>query len=439
MQLPRLNAVAETNKESLSLLRLLDPAVSSDPYALYRALREHDPVHWDPYMHAWVVTSYPEVVTVLMNYSADRAPAADYLDRLGLSFMKPFAKMMQQQMLFMDPPMHSRLRGICSAAFTPRRVEALRAVIQSIADELLDKVILSGRMDMIADFAGPFPAIVTARMLGVPVEDHRQLGAWVIDLAEVLGNFQHHPDRVAEIVRSLEDFKSYVAARMEEERRSPTNGLIYALMTAEVDGHRLSDEEVIANTIITLIGGHETTTNLIASGFLTLLRDPASLEQLRNHPEIVGSAVEELLRFESPVQHTARIAPANMQLGGKTILKGSRVVAALAAANRDPNRFPDPDRLDLLRPDNRHLAFGWAAHFCFGAPLARMEGQIAFNVLLRRLSRPALLDTSLQWRANAGLRGLTALKISFDPGLPAAIGVGWAGDRGSQPAQESGN
>ncbi|MGB2667837.1 MAG: cytochrome P450 [Candidatus Acidiferrum sp.] len=420
MQFPPTNPLAETSNESPSLFQLLDPGVLADPYALYRVLREHDAVHWDPYMHAWVVTSYPEVSTVLTNYSADRAPTADYLDRLGLSFMKPFAEMMRQQMLFRDGAMHARLRNICSAAFTPRRVDALRTVIESIADELLNKVISSGRMDMIADFAGPLPAIVTARMLGVPVEDHRQLGAWVVDLAEVLGNFQHHPDRVREIMLSLEAFKRYVATRMEEERRSPTNGLIYALMTSEVDGHRLSDEEVIVNTIITLIGGHETTTNLIASGFLTLLRDPVSFEQLRNHPEIVGSAVEELLRFESPVQHTARIAPVDVQLGGKTILKGSRVVAALAAANRDPNRFPDPDRLDLLRPDNRHLAFGWAGHFCFGAPLARMEGQIAFNTLLRRLSRPALLDQTLQWRANAGLRGLTALNISFDAGLQAA-------------------
>jgi cytochrome P450 len=410
----------ESNDESLSLLRLLDPGVSADPYVLYRALREHNPVHWDPYMHAWVVTSYPEVVTVLMNYSADRAPAAEYLDRLGLSFMKPFAEMMRQQMLFMDPPMHARLRGICSAAFTPRRVEAMRKEIESVANGLIDKVVSSGRMDMIADFAGPLPAIVTAKMLGVPVEDHRQLGAWVIDLAEVLGNFQHHPDRVTQIVQSLADFKSYVAERIEEERRRPTNGLIYALMTSEVDGHSLTDEEVIVNTIITLIGGHETTTNLIASGFLTLLRDPESFQQLRNHPEIMSSAVEELLRFESPVQHTARIAPADMQLGGKTIQKGSRVVAGLAAANRDPNRFPDPDRLDLLRPDNRHLAFGWAAHFCFGAPLARMEGQIAFKVLLRRLSRPALLDTKLEWRANAGLRGLTELNLGFDPDVPAS-------------------
>jgi hypothetical protein len=354
-----------------------------------------------------------------MNCSADRAPLPTYLDRLGLSFMKPFAATMKQQMMFMDGAMHARLRGICSAAFTPRRVEGLRAVIESIAHELIDKFIASGRVEMVTEFANPLPAIVTAKLLGVPVQDHQQLHAWVLDLAEVLGNFQHHPDRVAEIVRSLEDLKSYIAARMEEQRRSPDSGLISSLMTAEVDGHRLSDEEVISNTIITLIGGHETTTNLIASGFLTLLRNPQSLELLRSRPEIVGSAVEELLRFESPVQHTARIAPVEMEIGGKTIQKGSRVVAVLAGANRDPNRFPDPDSLDLLRPDNRHVAFGWAAHFCFGAPLARMEGQIAFNTLLRRLSRPALVDTVWNWRENVGLRGLTMLNISFDPGLPA--------------------
>ncbi len=418
MQPPHANAVAEPTNESLSLLRLLDPGVLVDPYAFYRALRQHDPVHWDPYMHAWVVTSYPEVVTVLMNYSADRAPQAEYLDRLGLSFMKPFAEMMRQQMLFMDDPMHSRLRDICSVAFTPRKVVELREVIQSIANELIDEVIASGRLDMIADFATPLPAIMTAKLMGVPVEDHRQLGAWVNDITEVHGNFQHHPDRVADIVQSLQDLKRYVFDQMKELRKRPNCGLIYSLGTAELDGRRLTDEEVIASTIVTIIGGHETTTNLIASGFLTLLRNPDSFEQLRSRPDIVVSAVEELLRYESPVQYTARIAPSDTELGGKNIQKGAKVVAVLAAANRDLDRFPNPDYLDLLRPDNRHLAFGWGAHFCFGAPLARMEGQIAFDVLLRRLSQPALLDQTLQWRANAGLRGLTALNISFDPALP---------------------
>ncbi len=212
--------------------------------------------------------------------------------------------------------------------------------------------------------------------------------------------------------------RNYVVDRMKELRKFPNTGLIHSLMTAEIDGQRLTDEEVIGSTVVTIIGGHETTTNLIASGFLTLLRNPGCLEQLCSHPEIVASAVEELLRYESPVQYTARIAPADVELGGKIIRKGAKVVAVLAAANRDPNRFLDPDRLDLLRSDNRHLAFGWSAHFCYGAPLARIEGQIAFNTLLRRLSHPAVIDEKLIWRENAGLRGLTALHISFDPAQP---------------------
>jgi pimeloyl-[acyl-carrier protein] synthase len=417
---PRLaRTLGEGEDAKLSLLRLFDPKVLADPHAFYRVLRERDPVHWDPYMHSWVVTSYQEVVTVLTSYSADRAPSADYLDRIGLPFMKPFAEMMRQQMLFMDAPMHSRLRGLCSAAFTPRKVEELRRAIQSIVDDLLDKVITSSQLDVVADLAIPLPAIVTAELMGIPVEDHRQLGSWASDIAELHGNFQNHPNRVAEVVQSLNNMKVYLADRMTELRKRSNEGLIYSLMVAEIDGQRLTDDEVIASAIVTIIGGHETTTNLLGSGYLTLLRNPTSLDQLRSRPEIVPSAVEELLRYESPVQHTARIAPADMELAGKSIGKGTKVIAVLAAANRDPNRFRDPELLDLCRLDNRHLAFGWAAHFCFGAPLARLETQIALNSLLRRLSRPRLLDETLEWRANAGLRGLTSLRVSFDPGLPA--------------------
>lgn len=404
--------------ETLSLLMMLDPDVAAQPHVFYHAMRGRHPVHWDPYMHAWVVTSYPEVMHVLMNYSSERTPPLDYLDSLGLSFMKPFAAMMLQQMLFLDAPKHSRLRGLCSVAFTPRKVDELRSDIHSIASQLIDQVIASGHLDLMKDFAHPLPAIVTSRLMGVPTEDHRQLSKWVVDIAEVHGNFQHHPDRLKEILQSLEDLRAYIATRMDELRKRPNSGLICSLMNAELEGQRLSDDEVIATTIVTIIGGHETTTNLIASGFLALLRNPSALEQLRSHPEIAGSAVEELLRFESPVQHTARIALADTELAGKKILKGAKMVAVLAAANRDPGRFADPDRLDLLRADNRHLAFGWGAHFCFGAPLTRMEGQIAFNTLLRRLSSPRLDDQKLEWRDNAGLRGLTSLKISFDPATP---------------------
>ena len=207
------STIDAANDENLSLLRMLNPEVLADPHAIYTALREYDPVHWDPYMHAWVITSYPEVVWVLTNCSADRTPAPDYLDKLGLTFMKPFAEVMLKQMMFMDGAMHTRLRGICAAAFTPRRVESMRDVIASIANELVDKFVASGEIDMIVDFANPLPAIVTAKLLGVPVEDHQQLHAWVLDLAEVLGNYQHHPDRMAEIVKSLDAFKNYISAR----------------------------------------------------------------------------------------------------------------------------------------------------------------------------------------------------------------------------------
>ena len=180
-----------------------------------------------------------------------------------------------------------------------------------------------------------------------------------------------------------------------------------------MDGDRLTDEEIIANVIVTMVGGLETTTNLIGNGMLTLLRNPQEMHRLRSEPEIMPAAVEELLRYESPSQQTARIARADVELGGKQIRKGQAVIAVMAAGNRDPERFPDPDRLDFDRPDNRHLAFGWAAHFCFGAPLARLEAEIAFRSLLHRVPDPALVDTPLRWRENLGLRGLTALPLTF--------------------------
>jgi cytochrome P450 len=400
---------------SLSLFQLLDPAVLADPYPLYQRLREQDPVHWDPYLHSWVVTSYPEVVAVLTKYSADRTPTPEQLAALGLTEMKPFAEMMVRQMLFADAPAHTRLRTLCSVAFTPRRVEGLRAEIQAIADSLVDDVIASGRMEVLGDFAEAFPAIVTARLLGVPTKDHQQLKRWSADFAELLGNFQHNPDRVASVLRSLEELRDYLADKMREQGAAPDKqaGLIGSLMAAEVDGGKLTDEEVIASTIVTMVGGQETTTNLIGNGLYTLLRQPVRLAQLRDDPSIIAPAVEELLRYESPSQHTARIAKDDVVLGGKTIKKGAAVMAVMAAANRDPSRFPEPDRLDLTRADNRHVAFGWAAHYCFGAPLARMEGAIAFTTLLRRLPGLALAEEKPAWRGNTGLRGLTALHVTF--------------------------
>ena len=398
---------------ALSLYHLLDPEVLANPYPLYHRLRSEDPVHWDPFLHAWVVTRYPDVVTVLLKYSANRTPTPEKLCGMGLSVLGPIAKVMVQQMLFLDPPTHTRLRSLAATAFTPRRVEVLRSHIREITNSLLDAVQDKGRMDVIADLAEPLPCIVTAEMLGVPVEDHSQLKAWSQDFAEMLGNFQHNPDRALRILRTVEDMTAYFRSAMREQRSHPRGGLVSSMMNAEINGDRLSEEEVIANCIVTMVGGQETTTNLIGNGVLSLLRNPDQLAKLRSDFSLIPSAVEELLRYEAPSQHTARLAPPDTVLGGKQIREGQAVIAVMGAANRDPQRFHDPDRLDITRKDNRHLAFGWAAHFCFGAPLARIEGQIAFESMLRRFPNLALEAGPFTWRSNLGLRGLTALPVSF--------------------------
>lgn len=407
--------VRATPDPTLSLYHLLNPEVLADPYPLYRRLRSEAPVHWDAFLHAWVVTRYNDVIKVLHDFSADRTPTPQELSNIGLSAMGPIAQVMVKQMLFMDPPAHTRLRRLASAAFTPRRVDALRSHIQEIVDRLIDNVQSARRMDLIADFANPLPAIVTAEMLGVPVEDHEQLKLWSADFAEMLGNFQHNPDRTPVILRTVEKMTAYFRRAIRDRKSYPSEGLISALSTAEIEGDRLTEDEVIANTIVTMVGGQETTTNLIGNGMLTLLRNPQELERLRADESLIPSAVEELLRYESPSQHTARIAPNDVEMGGEQIAKRQAVIAVMAAGNRDPERFPDPDRLDLARKDNRHLAFGWAAHFCFGAALARIEGQIAFRTLLRRLPdlKLATDPSLLTWRFNLGLRGLTALPVRF--------------------------
>ncbi len=399
----------------LSLYLLLDPEVLANPYPLYHRLRSQDPVHWDPYLHAWVVTRYDDVITVLTRFSAARAPSPEYFEALGAPEVSPIAKVMVKQMLFMDAPAHTRLRKLAGPAFLPARVRAMSEHIQEIADRLIDAVLArgDGRMDLLADFAEPLPAIVTAEMLGVPVEDHVRLKVWSATFAEMLGNFQHNPDRLGGVLRAVEGLTTYFQDAVREQRQRPRDGLVHALMTSEVDGDRLTDDEIVANCIVTMVGGLETTTNLITNGMLSLLRNPDQLARLRADPGLLPVAVEELLRYESPSQHTGRLAPDDVVLGGKHIRKRQAVIAVMAAGNRDPERFPDPDRLDFDRPDNRHLAFGWGAHFCFGAPLARLEGQIAFETLLRRFPVLELTGAPLVWRENLGLRGLKSLPLTF--------------------------
>ena len=406
-------AARRDTKRRLSLYRLLDPAVLADPYPLYEQLRRETPVYWDPFLHSWVVTRYDDVLHVLTNFSATCAPTPQQLTALGMESLAPVAEVLIRQMLFLDAPAHTRVRRLAAKAFTPRRVEVLRGHITEIVERLLDDVQGRGSMDVIADFARPLPAIVSAEMLGLPTEDWPQLTAWSRCFAEVLGNFQHDPDSAARVLRSVEEMTAYLRQAIRDQADNPRDGLLGALVHAEVDGDRFSEEEVIANTIITMVGGQETTTNLIGNGILSLLRRPEEWERLKAEPALVPSAVEELLRYESPSQHTARLAPYDTELGGNVIREREGVIAVMGAANRDPEQFAEPDRLDLGRDDNHHVAFGWAAHFCFGASLARIEGQQAFAALAQRMGDMRLTAQPLTWRANLGLRGLDALPVEF--------------------------
>jgi cytochrome P450 len=397
----------------LSLYHLLDPEVLANPYPLYRRLRIEDPVLWDPYLHVWVVTQYHDVVRVLHEYSAVRTPALSQLASVSLESLAPIVQMMLKQMLFLDPPEHTRLRRLAAAAFTPQRVRMLHKHIEEITVGLIARHEQNGRMDVVRDLAEPLPYTISAEMLGVSVEDAPQLKLWSQVFAEMFGNYQLNPAGIANVLSTVREMSDYFYRAIEKTRIKPREGLIQSFLRAEIDGDRFTDEEIVANTILTMVGGQETTTNLIANGVLSLLRNPEQLQLLRSNLALIPSAVEEFLRYESPSQQTARLAPDDTELGGKHILQRQAVIAVMAAGNRDPKRFSNPDQLDITRVDNHHLAFGWGAHFCFGAALARIEAQVAFETMLRRLFDWQLEPVRLVWRNNMGLRGLTSLPITF--------------------------
>jgi len=410
-----LNRKAESE---FSLLQLLKLEVLADPHALYRKLRNYEPVHWDHFLQSWVVTSYAEAVIVLTKFNAARTPSPERMEEMDLGVLSPYAAMMQEQILFMDAPDHTRIRSICAVAFIPARINLLRESIQTIADRLINKVITHGKMDILADFAAQFPAIVLTALLGLPEADSPQLRVWATNLGELAGNFEQDAERMEQLAQSLAELRSYIAQQVQEQQIVPRDGVISALLAAKVDGEALSLDEIIANAILFIGAGLEETANLIANGMLSLLQRPAQQARLTEHPELIASAVEELLRFESTTQYTGRVATEDTILGGQQIREGDAVTVVIAAANRDPQRFSDPDELDLTRPDNRHLAFSWASHYCLGAPLARIAAAIAFSTLLRRLPELTLVTTTPQWRTMAAMRSIRSLHVSFSPEIP---------------------
>ncbi len=395
----------------------VDPGMLANPYPLYAMLRASNPVFKLPVpvdvgAGVFLLTRHQDVQPALRDarLSADRRNGdAIRLNRDRLP--KQLTGDDNISMLVMDPPDHTRVRGLVNKAFTPRRVMALRPRIQAIANELLAEPTRAQRMELMTDFAAPLPAIVIAELLGVPASDHPKFRAWAADVVSAGGAIAsgQGSDRVEASFDALRDYlQAIVAAR----RLEPRDDLISGLVAAQEDRDALSDTELVATAILLLLAGHETTTNLIGNGTLALLNHPGELARLRAEPELLKSAIEEMLRFDSPVQATARAASEDVEYGGVPIAKGAIVVCGIGAANRDPALFPEPDRFDVARRDNHHLSFGFGAHFCLGAPLARLEGEIAFRALLERFPKLALAEQKIEYRPNPILRGLQRLEVS---------------------------
>ena len=387
----------------------------SDPFPVYRKLRERDPFHRSRLADGWILARYDDVAAVLADrtFSSDerhqRRWPKEQARTARAGVPDPYAEG-QATMLRIDPPDHTRLRGLVSKAFTPRAIERLRPAAEKYVDELLGRVAERGEMELVADFAAPLPVSVIAELLGVPVADRERFRHWSDEAVRSLGDKTMADRRRA--LSAMEALREYLLAIAEERRREPREDLLSALVRAEDAGDRLSRAELVANCILLLVAGNETTTKLIGNSVLALLAHPDQLELLRREPERMPDAVEELLRYDGPVQLTSRMVVEDRELCGRRLRRGQQLVLLLAAANRDPAQFADPDRLDVARRDVRHLAFSHGLHFCLGAQLARLEATLALEALVTRFPRLRLAGP-VTWGDNTVLRGPRSLPLAF--------------------------
>lgn len=391
------------------------PAVIADPYPVLRRLQTEDPVHWSEILGGWVLTRYADVRAGLADprLSADRiSPFVSHPSARATPEVKELGRFVGMWAVFIDPPRHTRLRGLLNTVFTSREVERLRPLIEELVNALLDRVGGAGRMDAIRDFAYPLPVAVIAEMIGVPREDSERFKVWSDELAAFIGSAAA-TDKYARAARGMTEMRDYFRRMVAIRRAEPREDIMSRLLAAEERDDALSEDELVATCVMLLFAGHETTTNLIGNGLLALLQNPQELRALRDEPPLAASAVEELLRYDGPNRAMVRIATGDFDLDGRRIRHGDRLFLMLNAANRDPGQFSDPDRVDLHREPNRHLAFGHGIHFCLGAPLARLEGQIAFPALLRRLPGLALATDRLEWIDSLIFRGLKSLPVTF--------------------------
>ena len=386
----------------------LSDRTAQDPYPVYAALRERDPVHRSRLMNAWMFARHADVDAILRdhrNFGSD--PRKGTLTARQQAMLPAPDEL---TMLLLDPPDHRRLRALVNKAFTPRAVEALEPRIRETLAALLDDIDDPGGFDLMQAVAHPLPVIVIAEMLGVPHGDRARFAVWSAQRARLLEPTVSPRERAAAEVATAE-FDAFFRAIIEERRAAPEDDILSALVQAEEEGERLNERETLNMLRLLLIAGNETTTNLIGNGMLALLRNPGELRRLREDPGLIPSAVEELLRFDSPVQATFRRALADCEVNGFELRRRDNLVVLVGSANRDPEAFADPDRLDVGRGDTAHLSFGRGIHHCLGAPLARLEGRIVLEMLLERFPRIALRDDRPRFRKSIVLRGLRSLPV----------------------------
>ncbi|GAB1541466.1 cytochrome P450 [Scytonema sp. NUACC21] len=398
---------------------LSSSAFQANPYPTYAYLRKNAPIYQVMQSNGrplWLVTRYEDAIAVLRDprFVKDFRNAIMPEELAELPPDEPTLTLLERSMLDSDPPNHTRLRGLVSKAFTPRRIEQLGARIQEIAEELLDAVQDKGSMDLIAEYAFPLPMNVISEMLGIPDEDCDKFHNWSKALVEGINVMDPYFDKTALAVAA--EFFEYIRILLDKRRKTPADDLISTLIMAEEQSDKLNEDELISMIHLLILAGHETTINLIGNGVLALLQHPDQLALLKNNPSLIKPAVEEFLRYEASVQTaSSRYTKEDVEIDGQIIPRGELVLVVLGAANHDPKHFNKPDELNITRQNNQHIAFGYGIHHCLGAQLARLEGQIAINTLLRRLPniKLAVAPEELRWRPGLNIRGLEALPVKF--------------------------
>ena len=398
---------------------LTSPEFYRDPYPAFHRLRAEDPVHWSDAWGGWLLTRYDDIEKALRDFrrftkAGHVTKALDDLPQEVLAKIGPLRQNFSVGMPQTEPPEHTRVRGLISKAFTPAVVESTGERIEALVNRLIDAVAPKGEIDLVADFAFPLPAIVVAEMLGFPTENLDQIKAWSDGIVSFHGSGRADPDRVLRSNQAFVEMRDWLRSLFDERRRQPQDDLVSSLVAVEEEGEKLTETELVATCITLLAAGHETTTGLITNGMLALLHHPDQREMLEENPNLIESAVDEFLRYDPPFQRTWRLAAEEIELRGKRIQKGQVVSQMLGAASRDPEQFPDPDRLDITRQDTAHFAFGFGVHYCLGAGLAHREAEIAIPTLLRRLPGLKMAVDEPQWKANITFHMPESMPLEFE-------------------------